>query len=156
MWGTRAKWRCWLWHLGQEMIIQLFPVQKSTINCYMVLSFHGTDLFVKVNAEEGAVATLITWTLSNATAARLVGKYSKKGHNTFHSLIKYLTCWPLFSSHNIELLVIRRNFLVMLLKFNRFNFKVPNADVILFFVKNAGLGEKLYIFFLGEVSISKK
>ena len=23
---------------------------------------------------------------------------SEKGHNTFHSLIKYLTCWPLFSS----------------------------------------------------------
>ena len=43
-----------------------------------------------------------------------------------------------------------------MLKFTWFNFKVPNADVILFFVKNAGLGEKLYIFFLGEVSISKK
>ena len=111
----------------------------------MVLSCHGLIFFVKVNAEEG----IVLWTLSNATAARLVGKYSEKLHKTFHSLVKYLTCWPLSSSCNIELLAIRRNFLVMLLKFNRFNFKVPNADFILLFVKNAGLGEKTIYFLLG-------
>ena len=111
----------------------------------MVLSCHGLIFFVKVNAEEG----IVLWTLSNATAARLVGKYSEKLHNTFHSLIKYLTCWPLSSSHNIELLAIRRNFLVMLLKFNRFNFKVPNADFILFFVKKCKIGWKTMYILLG-------
>ena len=131
------------------MIIQIFPKQKSTTNWYMVLSFHGSIFLWKSNAKEGAVATLITWTLSNAIAARLVGKYSEKLHNTFHSLIKYLTCWPLSSSHNIELLAIRRNFLVMLLKFNRFNFKVPNADFILFFVKKCKIGWKTMYILLG-------
>ena len=143
------------WPGNDNPIISCTEVHNKLVYGFE-LSWIRFFFFVKVNAEEGTVATLITWTLSNATAARLVGKYSEKGHNPFHSLIKYLTSWPLSSSRNIVLLAIRRNFLVMLLKFNRFNFKVPNSDVILFFVKNAGLGEKLYIFFWGEVSISKK
>ena len=47
---------------------------------------------------------------------------------------------------------------MILLKFTRFNCKA-NANVILFFVKNAGLGllvEKIYNILMGEVSISKR
>ena len=56
---------------------------------------------------------------------------------TIHELVHYWTS-------------IRRNFLVMWLKFTSL-ILVPNAKVILFFVKNAGLGVRLLFIILGVV-----
>uniref|UniRef100_A0A7N2MI72 Uncharacterized protein n=1 Tax=Quercus lobata TaxID=97700 RepID=A0A7N2MI72_QUELO len=50
-----------------EVMIQIFPVKTSTMNWYVVLSFHGSKVFVLLIAEEISIlATSMTRTTFNA------------------------------------------------------------------------------------------
>ena len=57
------------------MMTQMCPVKMSTMNWYMVLRFHGSEVIVKVLAEESLPnATSMTQTMFNAPASSMVGK----------------------------------------------------------------------------------
>ena len=63
------------WLCGQQiMTTQISPVQTYTMNWYMVLSFHGSMIFVEVITQYQAIATPMRRTMFNTTTTVLVGK----------------------------------------------------------------------------------
>ncbi|KAK7809478.1 hypothetical protein CFP56_004090 [Quercus suber] len=53
------------------MMTKISPVQTSTMNWYMVLSFHGSKVIVKVIAQNPTFVSSMTRTIFNASATLL-------------------------------------------------------------------------------------